>query len=58
MVILYTDLKSFCLKKVKDFSLKNIRHKKRDLIIRSLFCILLNFFSWKVRKLQRNCQFF
>lgn len=58
MVIFYTDLKSFCLKKVKDLSLKNIRHKKRDLIIRSLFCILLIFFSWKVRKLQRNCQFF
>lgn len=37
MVILYTDLKSFCLKKVNDLSLKNIRHKKRDLIIRSLF---------------------
>lgn len=32
MVIFYTDLKSFCLKKVKDLSLKNIRHKKRDLI--------------------------
>lgn len=32
MVILYTDLKSFCLKKVRDLSLKNIRHKKRDLI--------------------------
>lgn len=32
MVILYKDLKSFCLKKVKVLSLKNIRHKKRDLI--------------------------
>lgn len=29
MVILYTDLKSFCLKKVNDLLLKNIRHKKK-----------------------------
>lgn len=31
MVIFYTDLKSFCLKKVKDLSLKNIVIKKEIL---------------------------